>query len=71
MTTNGLEQGVMEDFPNYKHNEIRKDISKLFTTSVIINDIYHFIYKSNSGGVCLSVWAVSGRFFQSLPVPQK
>jgi hypothetical protein len=26
------------------------------------------IYKSNNG-VCLSVWAVPGRFFQSLPVP--
>jgi hypothetical protein len=29
----------------------------------------YLIYKSNSGGVCLSVWAVPGRFFQSLPVP--
>jgi hypothetical protein len=27
------------------------------------------IYKSNSGGVCMSVWAVPRRFFQSLPVP--
>jgi len=27
------------------------------------------IYKSNSGGVYLFVWAVPGRFFQSLPVP--
>jgi hypothetical protein len=42
MTTNGLEQGVMEDFPNYKQNEICKDISKLFTISFIINDIYHW-----------------------------
>jgi hypothetical protein len=42
MTTNGLEQGVMEIFSNYKHNEIRKDISKLFTISLIINDIYHW-----------------------------
>jgi hypothetical protein len=40
MTTNGLEQGVMEDFSNYKHNEIHKDISKMFTTSFIINGIY-------------------------------
>ncbi len=30
---------------------------------------FNLIYKSNSGGVCLSVWAVPGRFFQSLPVP--
>jgi hypothetical protein len=29
--------------------------------------LYSFIYKSNS--VCLYVWAVRGRFFQSLPVP--
>jgi hypothetical protein len=29
----------------------------------------YLIYKSNSGGVCLYVWAVPGRFFQSLPVP--
>jgi len=28
----------------------------------------YLIYKSNSG-VCLFVWAVPGRFFQSLPVP--
>jgi hypothetical protein len=40
MTTNGLEQDVMEDFS--KHNEIRKDTSKLFTISFIINDIYHW-----------------------------
>jgi hypothetical protein len=33
-------------------------------TNLILN-----IYKSNSGGVCLSVWTVPGRFFQSLPVP--
>jgi hypothetical protein len=30
---------------------------------------FYLIYKSNSGGVCLSVWAVPKRFFQSLPVP--
>jgi len=29
----------------------------------------NLIYKSNSGGVCLSVWAMPGRFFQSLPIP--
>jgi len=29
----------------------------------------NLIYKSNSGGVCLFVWALPGRFFQSLPVP--
>jgi hypothetical protein len=28
----------------------------------------NLIYKSNSG-VCLCVWAVPGRFFQSLPIP--
>jgi hypothetical protein len=29
----------------------------------------NLIYKSNSGGVCLSVWVVPGRFFQALPIP--
>jgi hypothetical protein len=35
----------------------------------IILTKYNLIYKSNNGGVCQSVWAVPGRFFQSLPVP--
>jgi len=36
---------------------------------VVKHSLCHPIYISNSGGVCLSMWAVPGRFFQSLPVP--
>jgi len=44
----------------------RADTRSLFS---VTDRAGHILYKSNSGGVCLSVWAVPGRFFQSLPIP--
>jgi hypothetical protein len=40
-----------------------------FLKTIVRTRTDNLIYKSNSGGVCLSVRAVPGRFFQSLPVP--
>jgi hypothetical protein len=38
-----------------------------------VNLNYHFkheiLYIKNNSGVCLFVWVVLGRFFQSLPIP--
>jgi len=34
-----------------------------------LHNMGNLIYKSNSSGVCRFVWAMPGRFFQSLPIP--